>query len=190
MLKMMRSLPFTHTNSQKPVQGFTMVEVLVGILLTLTFTTIATQAMVTATAVRVRAQELTESSDWIQQDLEVVKRTANELNYDSTSATYPISSALATHRTLCAATTSSTGYANTLKTTLDAASIPTKQSAIGNRPYTLTRTTAASTASPYNVLQITYRVFRGTDTTATPISTLYTEVIPGASLACRQTAAS
>lgn len=178
------------SSQKKTAQGFTMIEVLVGILLTLTFTTIAMQAMVTATAVKVRASELSESSNWIQQDLEGVLRRANDLSYDSTNGTYPISSDATTHATKCTATSSSSGYAKSLKDILDADTIPTKRSAIGSREYTLTRTTVASLISPFNTLQVTYRVFRGTDTTATPISSLYTEVIPGASLACRQTAGS
>jgi Tfp pilus assembly protein PilV len=173
-------------------QGFTMIEVLVGILLTFVFTMIAMQAMVTATAIKVRADELTESSKWIQQDREVVVRIANELNYDSTNSTYPISTAATNHRSYCTATTSGAGYATKLKDDLDAIPISETRSAVGNRQYTLTRTTVASSVSPFNVLQITYRVYRGTDTsnTAVPISNLYTEVIPGASLSCRQTAGS
>jgi type II secretory pathway pseudopilin PulG len=172
-------------------QGFTMIEVLVGILITLAFTTTAMQAMVAATAIRVRADEKSEASEWIKNDFEgVVRPAAINLNYDSSATTYPISTAAADHRNLCTATDSATGYATLLKGNLDAMTIPEKRSAIGNRQYTLTRTTVASSVSPFNVLQVTYRVFRGTDTTATPISTLYTEVVPGASLACRQTAGS
>jgi type II secretory pathway pseudopilin PulG len=177
---------------KKATQGFTMIEVLVGILITLAFTATAMQAMVAATSIKVRADEKSESSEWIKQDFEgVVRPAANNLNYDSSAETYPISSAATAHRDRCVATTSATGYASLLKTSLDAMTIPEKRSATGNRQYTLTRTTVASSVSPFNVLQVTYRVFRGTDTTTTtPISTLYTEVVPGASLACRQTAGS
>jgi type II secretory pathway pseudopilin PulG len=176
---------------KKATQGFTMIEVLVGILITLAFTATAMQAMVAATSIKVRADEKSESSEWIKNDFEgVVRIAAINLNYDSSAETYPISSAATAHRDRCVATASATGYASLLKETLDAMTIPEKRSATGNRQYTLTRTTVASSVSPFNVLQVTYRVFRGTDTTTTPISTLYTEVVPGASLACRQTAGS
>jgi prepilin-type N-terminal cleavage/methylation domain-containing protein len=182
---------------KKADKGFTMVEVMVGILLTLVFTTIAMQAMVTATSIKVRSQELSDSDNWIQQDLETVKTASNALNYDDANDTYPISSAAIEHANRCAAITSTStvtasanGYAALLKTNIDAVTIPTKLSPIGNRQYTLTRTTVASSTSPFNVLQITYRVYRGTDTTATPIANLYTEVVPGASLYCRQTPSS
>jgi type II secretory pathway pseudopilin PulG len=133
---------------KKATQGFTMIEVLVGILITLAFTATAMQAMVAATSIKVRADEKSESSEWIKQDFEgVVRPAANNLNYDSSAETYPISSAATAHRDRCVATTSATGYASLLKTSLDAMTIPEKRSATGNRQYTLTRTTVASSVS-------------------------------------------
>ncbi|NJM75168.1 MAG: type II secretion system protein [Acaryochloridaceae cyanobacterium RU_4_10] len=104
-----------HTHRLKTNQGFTMVEVVVGILLVLIFTMIAMQAMVMATAIRVRSQEVTEASRWIQKDLENLGTTANRLNYDSVNETYPSSSTLADHAARCIATTSSAGYAQLLQ---------------------------------------------------------------------------
>jgi type II secretory pathway pseudopilin PulG len=175
---------------QKTSEGFSMIEVLVGILMILSFTLISAQSMVTATAIRVRAQEKSETSNWIQQNLESVKIVANQINYDSASRVYPISSAIADHAARCTAASSGAGYAQALKTMLDTETTQSLSSGIGSRPYTLTRTTAVDTTAPFNVLEVTYNVYRGTTTTGEPISTLYTEVVPGASLACRQTAGS
>lgn len=62
-------------------QGFTLVEVLVSILITLLFVGVAMQAMVIAAVFKVRAQEFTEATTWIQEDMENIKYSAAELQY-------------------------------------------------------------------------------------------------------------
>jgi Tfp pilus assembly protein PilW len=175
-------------------QGFTMVEVLVGLLLTVVFMGVSMQAMVSATAIRVRAQESSESANWVKADLTIITDQAKALGgYNSTAGTY---SSLDTSR--CAATTASTGYAALLQSTADNNSDTTgadstigaedtdpKRSSIGNREYTLRRRTS-STASAPQVLRVQYDVYRGTGTATTPIYSNYSEVIPGAALACKQ----
>jgi hypothetical protein len=170
-----------------------MVEVLVASLLTLTFTIVAMQIFVMGTAVKVRAQETSEITNWVEQDLEDVKNEANRMDYcesgsTSTSCT-GISNAYATDSAKCTATASSNGYANSLKAIRDTANI-SKSSALGNRPYTLRRETTVNSTAPYNVLQINYTVFRGTTTgTAAPTGTsvyrFYSEIVPGVSFSCR-----
>lgn len=55
----------------KPVeQGFTLVEVLVAILITTLFVGVAMQTMVFAAIFKAKAQEYTEATTWIQEDLE------------------------------------------------------------------------------------------------------------------------
>jgi type II secretory pathway pseudopilin PulG len=62
-------------------EGFTMVEVLVAILLTTLFVGIAMQAVVIAALFKAKAQENTEATNWIQQDLEQVKFDASSLQF-------------------------------------------------------------------------------------------------------------
>lgn len=62
-------------------QGFTLVEVLVAILITLLFVSVAMQTIVIAAVFKVRAQEFTEATTWIQEDIENVKYNAANLQY-------------------------------------------------------------------------------------------------------------
>jgi type II secretory pathway pseudopilin PulG len=169
-------------NRQSTSQGFTTVEVLVAMLLTLIFTIIAMQAIVMATAIKVRGQELSEATNWIQTDVESVKAEANKLDYSSTSSQYT------TTPSHCTATSTTTGYAKKLQ---DLSSIGTSQniakaSTLGNRPYTLRRVTSVKDVEPYSVLQVNYGVYKAADTSYTsPIAKFYLEVIPGASFSCR-----
>lgn len=67
-------------------QGFTLVEVLVAILLTVIFTVVAMQAIVVATVFKVRAKQFAEATIWIQEDLEAVKRQSALLKSASLAA--------------------------------------------------------------------------------------------------------
>lgn len=64
-------------------QGFALVEVLVAILITTLFVAVSMQAMVIAAVFKSRAQEFTEATTWIQEDLENVKYSAASLQYTS-----------------------------------------------------------------------------------------------------------
>jgi hypothetical protein len=169
------------TNSTK---GFSTVEVLVGILLTLIFLGVAMQAMVMATAIKIKAYQDSDATNWIQKDVEFVRGEANDLNKPAGATgaiTYP------TVPEKCAAQTASTGYAIDLQNALTAKS-PSPidfQSSIGSRPYRLVRDTSIQDTSP-QILRITYKVYKGTDTTTTPVATFYTESIPGVAFSCRQ----
>jgi type II secretory pathway pseudopilin PulG len=59
---------------------------------------------------------------------------------------------------------------------------------VNNQFYWLLRQETVSTSSPHNILQVNYVVYPGTSsaptTTATALATVYTEVIPYASLQC------
>jgi type II secretory pathway pseudopilin PulG len=164
-------------------QGFMLVEVLVGILLTLILTGIAMQVVVMATAVKVKGDEVTDATIWIQQDLEDVKRKANGLEY--VGSTYV--------PTLCGTQTLADGYGAALKdltsintgTIGSTADIP-KTSSSGTRLYNLVRTATVKSIAPYNVLTVSYSVYKDSDTThSSPISTFYAEVIPSASFFCK-----
>jgi Tfp pilus assembly protein PilE len=177
-------------------QGFTMVEVVVAILLTLIFTAISMQAIVMGTAVKVHGDEIADATLWIQEDLEDITNTANTgIDYNGTTyTTNPASDQ-------CNPGTDSTkGYAQVLRGKTSINTSTTGETTIGStgriaktnssgsrsRSYALVRTATVKNVAPYNVLQIDYQVFRDTATT-NPISTFHAEVIPGASFYCRRT---
>jgi prepilin-type N-terminal cleavage/methylation domain-containing protein len=162
----------------KPNNGFTLVEVLVGTTLMLLFAGAGMQAMVVATVFKVQAQEASEASTWIQEDLEEVKFEADRLDFNAALNNYDPDTAT------CSATESTDGYAARLEENLPAE--PTNQSSeLGNRSYTLTRTAEVVDAAPFNTLGLTYTVtVAGSEDDEGVITTIYTEVIPNAAFAC------
>jgi hypothetical protein len=176
---------------QQQTKGFILADVLVGILLTLIFTSIAMQVVVMAAAVKIRGDEVSEATIWIQQDLEDVKSKASDIDYIAATSTAPATYSYSASR--CTATSTTSGYAEVLRnrTSLYGGAIGStadnnKTSILGARPYKLVRTAIARDKAPYNVLEVTYGVYKATDTTYTsPIATFYAEVIPGASFTCK-----
>lgn len=67
-------------------QGFTLVEVLVAILITTLFVAAAMQAVVIAAVFKARARQYAETTVWIQEDVENVKRKAAQLKYATLTA--------------------------------------------------------------------------------------------------------
>jgi type II secretory pathway pseudopilin PulG len=185
-----RYISFYFQNKSR-IQGFMLVEVLVASLLTLALTGVAMQTIVAATAIRVRAQESSEATNWVQSDFEAVKFQANgeDMYYcpeGSTVVGCPgIINNYRTNLTKCNATSSSNGYAQDLKTLLGAQVDTSKASSIGRRPYLIRRTASIKDSAPYATLSVAYEVYRGSTATGTPMNTFYSEVIPGVALACR-----
>ncbi len=178
--------------------GFTLVEVLVGMLLTFAFVGTALQSIVVSTAFKVKAQEETEVNTWIQEDLENMRYEARRLDYhDGSDYIFFDGSGYVTDPVRCAANAPNAGYADLLKdylleldppdidtsTTPDSQSKTTsKTSQIGSRTYQLTTKITPSNAAPYNILEVTYNV---TSTeSGHSIATLYAKIIPDASFAC------
>jgi type II secretory pathway pseudopilin PulG len=182
------------SNRSKVSGGFTMVEVLVGTILTLVFTAIAAQTLVMATAIKVRSDEITDATTWINADLASIKSIADQIGgYNATTDTYSPES------TRCLSSSASNGYAALLQgqadpnndadntdTTIGTDDSDSKKSTLGQRPYTLRRRTTIISTAPYSVLQIQYDVYRGSTTTTAPITSYYAEVIPGVTFSCRQ----
>ena len=168
-------------------QGFMLVEVLVGILLISAFLGTAMQAIVAATAFKIRAQELSEATVWIQQDQELVR-------YYASPSQVPI----VPNDSRCSATSPDKGFAQAVETKLlTAAGTPisqklgetpcpnymlTKQSALGQRPYVLTRTDRTAAVEPYHVLMVDYTVTRQGETNS--IAKIHSEINPDAFLSC------
>lgn len=172
------------------IHGLTLVEVLVGMLLTFAFIGTALQALVVSTAFRVKAQATSEAITWIQEDLENIKFEAQQLDYDVMNGNYQPDAAR------CSATTPNAGYADLLRDrlesqapNLDTLNMPqtstlnsNKTSQMGTRTYQLTREITPDDAVPYNVLQVSYTV--NASDRSEPIATLYAEVLPDVSLTC------
>ncbi len=168
-----------HNNSES---GFTLVEVLVSILMIAAFMTTALQALIAATALKVKAEEVSEATAWMQEDLENIRFEANRIGL--TPSTPP---QYTPNPTLC-----SNGYAQTLQTILSASpSEVQRTSSFGARQYILKR----SLVSQVETLQITHQVFRDTngngvldpnefDDPQDAIRSLYSEVIPDVTYAC------
>ncbi|PZD73064.1 hypothetical protein C1752_02694 [Acaryochloris thomasi RCC1774] len=179
-------------------QGFTLVEVLVGVLLTLTFVGISTQAFVVSAMFKVRGQELSEATTWMQQDAENIRFEASRLNI---SSGVPQETE---HSNRCSAGNAAAGYADLLRDDIlikegdsetgDSVSPQDldRESAMGQRPYVLRRVMSPATTAPFNVLSVSYAVYAegeepidDTDTMdAAAIATSYSEIIPNASFAC------
>ncbi|NCJ07458.1 prepilin-type N-terminal cleavage/methylation domain-containing protein [Synechococcales cyanobacterium C] len=146
-------------------KGFTLVEVMVGILITVTFVGAAMQALVVASLFKVRAQEYSEATTWIQEDLELVRFEASQLPADNNNCN---------------------DYGKTLDNALPDVEDRTPEdpnsnraSSLGSRPYVLDRDPNPND----DILEINYAVVRANENTA-PVATLYAEVIPDASFAC------
>ncbi len=147
-------------------KGFTLVEVMVGILITVTFVGAAMQALVVASLFKVRAQEYSEATTWIQEDLESVRFEASQLAFNNSNCN---------------------DYGQALKGELNDVEDRTpgdpnsnRASSLGSRPYVLDRGDPNPNG---DILEINYTVVRANENTA-PVATLYAEVIPDASFTC------
>ena len=158
--------------------GFSLVEVLVSILMIAGFLATAMQALVAATAIKVKSEEISEATSWMQEDLEAVKFEAYRLGLVSPSNYDP------DHNTLDANDCQTGGFADDLQTVLTSNTAPYNQnsqekySAIGNREYRLER----SLTPKFHTLSIQYSVLNPRN--GKQIGELYAEVIPEVALYC------
>jgi len=140
--------------------GFTFIEVLVGMMIALIFVLIVTGGIAIATVYRVKAQRQSEALNAIQQDMEEVKFQAAK-SLTGTCGT----------------------YGTALETLVDAIPLNNPRTLL-KKPHILTRITTANG----NTMRITYEVFpdQNEDGTADGdlVASLFTEVIPDASLKC------
>ena len=148
-----------------------MVEVLVAILITTVFVSVAMQAVVIAAVFKARAKQYAEATTWIQENLELVRYRASE--YEKSASPYSLK---------CSATTAADGLAAGLLTDIGGTPSTTSK-AIGGKNFTLTRTgDYTSSSDPYKVLNIDYMVTPNSGGSA--IASLHTEVIPNATFNC------
>jgi prepilin-type N-terminal cleavage/methylation domain-containing protein len=139
-------------------KGFSLPEVLVGIMILTIFIAVAMQAMVSAVAMQVGTDKTTQSDDWIQADLESVRFLASRLHEKSGCTT---------------------GYAKALEKALGTTTNQRTFTADG-ATYTLNRSFSAG-VDPH-VLVLQYQVTPKTG--GNPVATKRVEVMPNAALNC------
>jgi type II secretory pathway pseudopilin PulG len=166
-------------------QGFSLVEVLVSILMIAGFLATAMQALVAATAIKVKSEEIAEATTWMQEDLEAIKFEANRLGFiDTNSDGKPDAYDPDFNRNGNSNDDCADGFADDLETELTRRSLPYKQnsqakeSAIGGRNYTLERVLDASNNT---TLKIDHEVF---DSDGDSVGILYSEVVPDVTFSC------
>ena len=186
-------------------EGFTLLETLVAMLVATTFVAATMQAMVIAAYSRIRAQETSEATTLIQEDLEEVKFIATKERYNPSETELD-------HR--CDANGDNDrkfdkndanrdeGLADGLRdevweeTERDRYEItnPTDYKTIYSREvesdeieigknYVLKRTLNIPDKEPYNVLELEYEVINPQED-EDPVAEMYTEVIPDAAFEC------
>ncbi|MGK7937290.1 MAG: hypothetical protein AB4206_16105 [Xenococcaceae cyanobacterium] len=180
---MLKQIILNQKQSQSD-SGFSLMEVLVAALITFFFVIGSMQALVLATAMRVKAQEKQRASQLIQEYIEQIQFEAEDL---------------ATNHRLCSAdaydTDSSTdstasppvvdSYAQSLAVNLP--SIPSDKQLLNGagKTYRLTPTVDTSNSTA-KILKISLDVkeFDGSDTVGNAIAEDYIEVIPNAAFEC------
>jgi hypothetical protein len=151
--------------------GFTLLDVMVGILLSLLFTGVAMQSIVMSTYLRSKSQGDSEASVWIQEDIERIKYEASRLDY--VSGYQPD-----------LATCQNKSYAKRFETEVKKISFQPSRLGAGGKTYQIARTFSTPNNSIpefSNILRVDYVV---TDDQAKVVAESYTEVVPEASLDC------
>lgn len=163
-------------------QGFTLIEVIVGVLIMTLSLTTALNLTVYAVALRLKAKQYSEAVAWIQEDLENRKFQAFSLDYSTSTSSYtPDPSA-------CSATSLNSGYADRLRDAIigtngnNTSTFTIPKTATNGQAFNVVGSLTPSSSSPYNILQVSYTV---TPTSGgSSVATLQTEVIPDAALIC------
>ena len=186
-------------------EGFTLLETLVAMLVATTFVAATMQAMVIAAYSRIRAQETSEATALIQEDLEEVKFIAtkerynpseteldhrcdangdNDRKFDKNDANRDEGLADGLRDEVLEETkrnryeiTNPTDYK-----TIYSREVESDEIEIGKN-YVLKRTLNIPDKEPYNVLELEYEVINPQED-EDPVAEMYTEVIPDAAFEC------
>jgi type II secretory pathway pseudopilin PulG len=158
------------------LNGFSLVEVLVALMLTMIFISITMQIFVSAAFFRSKADQYNQAFNWIQEDYEKVFSQASQYEADVLPAS-----------TLCSATTPADGLAaNFLNDTargLGGTTVNMGPRTFGGKSFLLTRTgNYADSNDRYKLLKLTYAV-TPTDGGA-PVANINTEVAIYAGFKC------
>lgn len=168
---------------KSPPEGFTLIEVLAGIITATAFVLITTQAIAISALYRVRAQRESLAWQWIQEDFEEeVKFEASQLGYLTSRCGVRDNDGNYT------APTSANGYAQALITSIGGTTT-VESPVLLNKAHTATRTLGVKNDAPFTVMTVSYEVRDpDMDTVANPagkvIADFYTEVIPDAAFNC------
>lgn len=135
-----------------PINGFSLVEVLVALMLTMIFISVTMQIFVSAAFLRSKADQYNQALNWIQEDYEKVFSQASQYEAEVLPAS-----------ALCAATTPANGLAaNFLSDATRGLGGTTSNigpRTLGGKSFLLTRTgNYASSNEPYKLLKLTYAV--------------------------------
>jgi Tfp pilus assembly protein PilV len=174
-------------NSTSAEGGFSLLEVLVTILVITGFLLGSLQATVLATLLRVQALDKEEASNWVQQDLELIRFEAFELDKDTSDTDTDGDTEEYITQTATPNTSNCNTYGNYLQTDISTPHPSTASITIDNKDYAVTRTYTASA----NLLQVEYSIeytsthprYKGA-TADNEVTSLSTEVIPNAALSC------
>jgi type II secretory pathway pseudopilin PulG len=171
-----RILSLRLLHSHPPLSGFSLVEVLVAMMVTMIFVAIMLQMFVAAAFFRSKGVQYNQAFNWIQEDYELVFKRASEYEANVEPAS-----------TLCAATTPADGLAaNFLNDTtlgLGGTTVNLGPKTFGGQSFFLTRTgNYASSANPYKLLKLNYTVTPTSGGDA--IANLNTEVVIYAGFKC------
>jgi prepilin-type N-terminal cleavage/methylation domain-containing protein len=173
--------PLRHLLAKSSLQssqkgGFTMIEVLVALTISMIFLSVAMQMMVSAAFFRSKADQYNQAFNWIQQDYETVFSKATE--YENSVSPYS---------SLCLATTPASGLAasflNNTTTGLGGSSTSIGPITLSGKSFTMTRTADyASSDDPYRLVKLTYTI---TPTAGGPaVVNINTEVVLYAGFKC------
>jgi prepilin-type N-terminal cleavage/methylation domain-containing protein len=181
---MMNLLTITTKNNDQ--SGFTLIEVLTGMVISAMTISMSANLVVTANIYKVVAKKNAQMQSLVQTDLEKVKTTAKSLAYDATKCT-AYASALQTALLANAATSNSTidSYSSAVATS--ASNDPANKIGNDGDRYRVTRTIGTIGTSTPNILPIEYTVKRLVNGVATNKIeySIYTEVIPDAVFQCQ-----
>jgi Tfp pilus assembly protein PilV len=162
--------------SRSTLDGFSLIEVLVALMVTMIFITITMQMFVSAAFFRSRGDQYNQAFNWIQEDYEGVFNKASQYENDVEPAS-----------TLCAATTPANGLAASFLADtalgIGGTAVTLGPRTFAGKSFMLTRTGDYATSSnPYKLLKLNYTV---TPTDGSPaIANINTEVVIYAGFKC------
>lgn len=152
--------------------GFTLIEVVIAMLVAFFFVIGSMQALVLATAIRVKAQEKQIANQLIQEDIEQIRFEAENLPQN---------------HSLCSAIGYTNSYAASLATRLDNVDEPADKQLLDGKGDTFRLTRKIDTTqSTSKILKIDFSVkeWDGNNLVGDPIEIDYIEVIPNAAVEC------
>jgi prepilin-type N-terminal cleavage/methylation domain-containing protein len=156
-------------------QGFSLIEVMAAMMIAMIFLSITLQVLVSATVLRMRADQFDSAVNWIQDDLETVVNRAGRYEMEKNP-----------NSDKCAAIDSANGLAagfiNDATRGLGGTSTTLGSKQVADKTLMLTRTASVSAEDPLRLVQLVYTVMPQGGGAA--VASMTTEVLPYAVLKC------